>query len=98
MVAGTRIQFEYTPFWASELERRRPVRIELETFAPDDLIAREIRETGTFFEIELLEHLAIHGPRGGVFVDVGANIATTRCSSESSSPSGWSAWSPIRIS
>lgn len=74
MVAGTRIQFEYTPFWASELERRRPVRIELETFAPDDLIAREIRETGTFFEIELLEHLAIHGPRGGVFVDVGANI------------------------
>src|SRR5512144_1939846 len=74
MVAGTRIQFEYRPFWAPELERRRPVRIELETFAPDDLIGQEIRETGTFFEIELLEHLAIHGPRGGVFVDVGANI------------------------
>lgn len=74
MAAETRMQFEYTPFWAPELERRHPVRIELETFAPDDLIAQEIRETGTFFEIELLEHLAIHGPRGGVFVDVGANI------------------------
>ena len=74
MVAGTRIQFEYTPFWAPEIERRRPVRIELETFAPDDLIAQEIRGTGTFFEIELLEHLAIHGPSDGVFVDVGANI------------------------
>jgi FkbM family methyltransferase len=33
-----------------------------------------IREAGTFFEIELLEHLAIRGPRSGVFVDVGANI------------------------
>jgi FkbM family methyltransferase len=54
----TRIQFEYVPFWAS----------------PDDLIGTEIREAGTFFEVELLEHLAIHGPAGGVFVDVGANI------------------------
>jgi FkbM family methyltransferase len=46
----------------------------LDTFAADDLIATEIREAGTFFEIELLEHLAIRGPRNGVFVDVGANI------------------------
>jgi FkbM family methyltransferase len=74
MATAPRIQFEYTPFWAPEPVRRRPVRIELEAFASDDLIAQEIREAGTFFEIELLEHLAIHGPGDGVFVDVGANI------------------------
>lgn len=53
---------------------RGPVRIELEPFAADDVIAQEIREAGTFFEIELLEHLALHGPATGVFIDVGANI------------------------
>jgi len=70
----TRIQFDYVAFWASSPVQRRPVPIDLETFAPDDLIGREIREAGTFFEIELLEHLAIRGPAGGVFIDVGANI------------------------
>lgn len=74
MTSQTRIGFDYAPFWASDPARRAPVRIELETFAADDLIAQEIREAGTFFEIELLEHLAIRGPRDGVFIDVGANI------------------------
>lgn len=72
--ALTRLRFDYTPFWHPDPLEARPVRIELEAFAPDDLIAQEIREAGTFFEIELLEHLAMRGPRGGVFVDVGANI------------------------
>jgi hypothetical protein len=57
---------------------RRPVRIELEPFADDDIIAQEIREAGTFFEIELLEHLALHGPANGVFIDVGANVGSSR--------------------
>jgi FkbM family methyltransferase len=74
VTANTRIQFDYKPFWAPDAERRAPVHITLDTFAADDLIATEIREAGTFFEIELLEHLAIRGPWGGVFVDVGANI------------------------
>lgn len=72
--ALTRLRFDYTPFWHPDALQVHPVRIELETFAPDDLIAQEIREAQTFFEIELLEHLAMRGPRGGVFVDVGANI------------------------
>ncbi|HET8578283.1 MAG TPA: FkbM family methyltransferase [Methylomirabilota bacterium] len=70
----TRIRFDYAAFWASDPAHRRPVPIDLEAFAPDDLIAREIRAAGTFFEIELLEHLALHGPAAGVFLDVGANI------------------------
>jgi FkbM family methyltransferase len=70
----TRLRFDYAPFWRPDPRERHPVRVELETFATDDLIATEIREAGTFFEIELLEHLALRGPHGGVFVDVGANI------------------------
>jgi FkbM family methyltransferase len=68
------VTFEYTPYWHADEHRRHPVSINLEMFEPDDLIAREIREARTFFEIELLEHLGIHGPLGGVYVDVGANI------------------------
>jgi hypothetical protein len=40
MATAPRIQFEYTPFWAPDPVQRRPVRIELEAFAPDDLIAQ----------------------------------------------------------
>jgi FkbM family methyltransferase len=74
MPTEARIEFEYMPFWASDPGHRRLVHIDLETFAADDLIAQEIRAAGTFFEIELLEHLAVRGPEGGVFIDVGANI------------------------
>ena len=74
MNSNTRVRFDYTPSWATGPENRRPVRIDLETFASDDFIGQEIREAGTFFEIELLEHLALRGPATGVFIDVGANI------------------------
>ena len=40
----------------------------------DDHIVRVIESTNTFYEEELLTHLALRGPRGGIFVDVGANI------------------------
>jgi FkbM family methyltransferase len=70
----TLVTFDYIPRWAADPEKKRPVHIELRTFAADDFIGREIRETGTFFEIELLEHLALRGPPNGVFIDVGANI------------------------
>lgn len=69
-----RVRFDYTPTWAADPESRRPAHIELETFASDDFIAQEIREAGTFFELELLEHLALRGPAHGVFIDIGANI------------------------
>jgi FkbM family methyltransferase len=37
-------------------------------------VPRSIREQGTFYELDLLEHLERAVPHGGVWVDVGANI------------------------
>jgi FkbM family methyltransferase len=37
-------------------------------------VPRSIRERGTFYELDLLEHLERAVPHGGVWVDVGANI------------------------
>jgi FkbM family methyltransferase len=68
------IRFEYRPYWRADPNRRAPVTVDLAVTDPADLIAREIRESGTFFEAELLEHLGMHGPEGGVYVDVGANV------------------------
>ncbi len=39
-----------------------------------DHIVRTIAGTHTFYEEELLLHLALRGPRGGIVVDAGANI------------------------
>ncbi|HEV3400345.1 MAG TPA: FkbM family methyltransferase [Acidimicrobiales bacterium] len=50
------------------------VVIDLEGAAPEDHILRVIRTQRRFYESDLLDHLAGHGPRGGVYVDVGANI------------------------
>lgn len=50
------------------------VTVDLEGMAPDDHIVREIARAGSFYESDLLEHLALEAPRGGVYVDVGANI------------------------
>jgi FkbM family methyltransferase len=68
------IRFEYRPYWHADANRRGPVTVDLEVTDPADLIAREMRGAGTFFEAELLEHLGMHGPEGGVYVDVGANV------------------------
>jgi FkbM family methyltransferase len=64
------VSFQYTRWWSDGV----CVPIRLEVVHPDDVIAREIAKRATFFELDLLEHLALFGPRGGVFVDVGANI------------------------
>jgi FkbM family methyltransferase len=50
------------------------VTIDLAGARPDDRIAEEIQHQGTFYEIDLLEHLADRVPPGGTYVDVGANI------------------------
>ena len=50
------------------------VVVDLEGAAPEEHILKLIRTHGRFYESDLLEHLARHGPRGGVHVDVGANI------------------------
>lgn len=50
------------------------VVIDLEGTAPDEHILNLVRAHGRFYEPDLLDHLAGHAPRGGVYVDVGANI------------------------
>jgi hypothetical protein len=50
------------------------VDIELVHEDLEDCIIRFIESSRTFYELELLEYAAACGPRGGVFIDVGANI------------------------
>lgn len=52
----------------------RKLVIDLEGTHPDEHILRVVRAQQCFYEADLLEHLARYGPRGGVYVDVGANI------------------------
>ncbi len=69
------MQFNYTILklkgerWVPET-----LKIELHCAQPDDHICRIIRRRRTFYESDLLEHMAYSGPRGGLFIDVGANI------------------------
>jgi FkbM family methyltransferase len=69
------MRFHYTMHWDSE-GRWHPIAttIDIEGFRNDDFIAQTIRWQKTFWEIELLEDIATRGPRGGIFVDVGANV------------------------
>jgi len=48
--------------------------IDLQGYRDDDFIVQEIRARNEFYEIDLLEHVLLAGPRGGVYLDVGANI------------------------
>src|SRR5918995_5379640 len=51
-----------------------PVMIDLAGFDDADAIVQELRANDTFFEIDLLEHIQMAGPHGGIYLDVGANI------------------------
>lgn len=66
------MQFAYTPWWSSP--NAAPVNVSLEGFRDDDLIAYMIRTQKTFWELDLLEYVAMVGPKGGVYLDVGGNI------------------------
>jgi FkbM family methyltransferase len=61
------------PFSLYEQPSTPTTTIDLEAYHCDDHIALAIRRSRTFYERYLLGHLAAHGPRGGVFVDVRAN-------------------------
>jgi len=50
------------------------VRVRLEGFDDADKIAYVIRTQKTFWEIDQLEYVAMVGPRGGIYMDVGSNI------------------------
>ena len=62
------VNFEYVP------PGRLAERIDLLGYRDDDVIAQHLRSRHEFFEIDLLEHVLLAGPVGGVYLDVGANI------------------------
>ena len=69
------VRFEYTLNW-DEKGRYRPRKetIDLAGTSARDHVFRVLAETGQFYENDLLYHLAVKGPRGGLVIDVGANI------------------------
>ncbi len=69
--ATTSVRFTYP---AGEGDGDDAVVIDLEGTAPDEHILNLVRAHRRFYESDLLDHLAGHAPRGGVYVDVGANI------------------------
>ena len=64
------VRFDYTPPDAPGIVES----IDLEGLFPGEHIIGVIGTLRSFYESDLLEHLAASGPRGGTFIDVGANI------------------------
>jgi FkbM family methyltransferase len=62
--------FSFVPWWSE----RDPVQICLEGYDAGDKIAYSLRTQRTFWEVDQLEYVAMVGPTGGIFLDVGANI------------------------
>jgi FkbM family methyltransferase len=58
------------PWWSE----RAPAPICLEGYDPGDKIAYSLRTQKTFWEVDQLEYVAMVGPVGGIYLDVGANI------------------------
>ena len=46
----------------------------INALAADDHISKAIRESGLFYEFEMLNYLRLYGSKGGCAIDVGANI------------------------
>lgn len=63
--------FTCDPWWS---DARPTVRVCLEGFDDADKIAYVIRTQKTFWEIDQLEYIAMTGPPGGIYLDVGSNI------------------------
>ncbi len=63
--------FTCTAWWSG---RDTSVPVRLEGFDEGDKIAYVIRTQKAFWEIDQLEYVAMVGPRGGVYMDVGSNI------------------------
>jgi FkbM family methyltransferase len=67
---GPTTSFQFVPWWSA----REPVPICLEGYDAGDKIAYSLRTQKTFWEVDQLEYLAMVGPVGGIYLDVGANI------------------------
>jgi FkbM family methyltransferase len=68
--AETTTTFSFVPWWSD----RDPVQVCLEGYDAGDKIAYSLRTQKTFWEVDQLEYLAMVGPVGGIYLDVGANI------------------------
>ena len=69
--APTATSFTFNAWWSGD-DNAVPVR--LEGYDADDKIAYVIRTQKTFWEIDQLEYIAMVGPSGGIYLDVGSNI------------------------
>ena len=63
--------FTYNAWWSGD---DNSVLVHLEGHDATDKIAYVIRTQKTFWEIDQLEYIAMVGPQGGIFLDVGSNI------------------------
>jgi FkbM family methyltransferase len=68
---ATETSFTCNAWWSGD---DRPVPVRLEGHDAGDKIAYVIRTQKTFWEIDQLEYIAMVGPRGGIYLDVGSNI------------------------
>ena len=69
--APTAASFTCNAWWSGD---DKPVLVRLEGHDATDKIAYVIRTQKTFWEIDQLEYIAMVGPRGGIYLDVGSNI------------------------
>jgi FkbM family methyltransferase len=69
--APTATSFTCDAWWSAD---EKSVRVRLEGHDAADKIAYVIRTQKTFWEIDQLEYIAMVGPRGGIYLDVGSNI------------------------
>ena len=69
--APTATSFTCNAWWSGD---DKPVLVRLQGHDATDKIAYVIRTQKTFWEIDQLEYIAMVGPRGGIYLDVGSNI------------------------
>jgi len=69
------MQFDYCLHWnAQGRYAPKSATIKLHGMGDDDHIINAITNAKKFYEHDLLYHIAMRGPRGGLFVDAGSNI------------------------
>ena len=69
--AATTTTFTCNAWWSGD---DTPVFVRLEGYDADDKIAYVIRTQKAFWELDQLEYIAMVGPSGGIYLDVGSNI------------------------
>jgi protein O-GlcNAc transferase len=70
----SKLTFPIWRSWDADWWRFPREQIHISSLSQNDLIYRKIAKRRTFYELDLLLHLAGCGPRRGIAVDIGANI------------------------